>query len=319
MVEVLVILDGASEPLGPRPTTLERARTPVLDRLARDGALARVRTVPRGLVAGSETAIPALLGWVAPGPVDRGALEAAARGIKLAPGHHAWRIDVLAGDERADERRARRAALLLRERAPGHELRYLGGHRLLLVGPSPLPSVAREYGLSPWPEGVVPPRILGSDTVMVAARGAAAGVARLMGATTLIPRGATGQPQTDLGAKLECAVAAIAGGASRVVVHVGGPDEAAHQRDRAAKVAAIERIDRQLILPLARVVYRARGSLRVCPDHGCDPRTGSHDAEPVPSLTWPARATLADARFTERDVAALAVTEVELADGQEAA
>src|SRR4029077_11478680 len=62
--ELLVILDGASEPLGFGPTSLERARTPVLDDLARTGDLRRVRTVPAGLPAGSETAIPVLLGWV---------------------------------------------------------------------------------------------------------------------------------------------------------------------------------------------------------------------------------------------------------------
>ena len=57
-----VILDGASEPLGEEPTSLERARTPVLDGLAAEGSVIRLRTVARGLPAGSESAIPALLG-----------------------------------------------------------------------------------------------------------------------------------------------------------------------------------------------------------------------------------------------------------------
>ena len=95
-------------------------------------------------------------------------------------------------------------------------------------------------GLRVWPEGVVPPRILGPETVVVGARGAAIGAARLMGADTVVPAGATGLPASDLAAKAAAALAAIAAGAARVVVHVGGPDEAAHQRDRAAKVASIE-------------------------------------------------------------------------------
>ncbi|MFP5451914.1 MAG: phosphoglycerate mutase, partial [Thermoleophilia bacterium] len=61
MVAALLILDGASEPVRPgRPTSLERARTPALDALAADAAPARVRTVPPGLTAGSEIAIPSL-------------------------------------------------------------------------------------------------------------------------------------------------------------------------------------------------------------------------------------------------------------------
>jgi len=65
----------------------------VLDALAREGAVDTLRTVPAGLPAGSETAIPVLLGWTPPGRVDRGALEAAAREIELAEGERAWRVD----------------------------------------------------------------------------------------------------------------------------------------------------------------------------------------------------------------------------------
>ena len=53
MVAALVILDGASEPLGPAPTSLERAGTPALDALGREGGLSRVRTVaPAAAVPG---------------------------------------------------------------------------------------------------------------------------------------------------------------------------------------------------------------------------------------------------------------------------
>jgi 2,3-bisphosphoglycerate-independent phosphoglycerate mutase len=110
-----------------------------------------------------------------------------------------------------------------------------------------------------------------------------------MGAATVVPAGATGQPDSDLAAKAAAAIRAIAGGAARVVVHVGGPDEAAHLRDRAAKVAAIECADRDLLAPLADVARRFGAALRVCPDHGCDPRTGEHDAVPVPCVAWAPR------------------------------
>lgn len=312
MVAVVVILDGASEPLGAEPTSLEVARTPALDALARGAALSRLCTVAPGLPAGSESAIPALLGWTPPAPVDRGALEAAAHGVRVDAGERAWRVDALAADGgRADAAGTAAAAERLRALAPRHRVRRLVGHRLLLVGPPPLPDV-RAFGgdmdprtptpLRVWPEGLVPPRVLDARTVVIGGRGAAIGVGRLMGARTVVPPGATGGVDTSLEAKADAALDAIAEGAARVVVHVGGADEAAHQRDRAAKVAAIERADRELIAPLADAVRRAGGTLRVCPDHGCDPRTGLHDAVPVPCLDWPGAG---GERLTERAVAAL--------------
>jgi len=298
VVEVLVILDGASEPLGAAPTSLERACTPALDALGRRGALSRRRTVAPWLPAGSESAIPALLGWVPPAPVDRGAVEAAARGIVADAGERAWRVDVVGG--RADEDAVRTAAARLT--AEGHAVRCVAGHRLLLVGPRP-PASAPD--LRVWPQGVVPPRVLDEDVVVIAAPGAAAGIARLMGATVVMPPGATGRPDSDLAAKAATALAAIEGGARRVVVHVGAPDEAAHERDAAAKVAAIEAADARVVEPL----LATGAALTVCADHGCDPATGAHDAAPVPCLRAPARGD-ARGRLTERAVAGLPVTDL---------
>jgi 2,3-bisphosphoglycerate-independent phosphoglycerate mutase len=313
VVEALLILDGASEPLGAEPTSLERARTPALDRLGQEGSLSRLRTVAPWLPAGSEAAIPALLGWVPPAPVDRGALEAAARGIEPAPGERAWRVDVRAGAQgRAGEEDTAAAAQRLARAAPGYRVHRLGGHRLLLVGPSPLrlPRLDLEGAseLRVWPEGIVPAPVLGEEVVVVAAAGAAAGAGRLLGAAVVVPPGATGRPGTDLTAKAAAAVAAIESGARRVVVHVGAPDEAAHARDAAAKVAAIEATDARVVAPLATAVGEAGGTLEVCPDHGCDPATGEHDAAPVPRLLWPAPEG-PRGRLTERAVAALPVLE----------
>ena len=310
MVDVLLILDGASEPLGPAPTALERARTPALDALGREGALSRLQTIAPGLPAGSEAAIPALLGWVPPAPVDRGALEAAARAIELGPGERAWRVDVLGSDgRRGGEGDTARAAMSLAAEAPAHAVRRIGGHRLLITGAPPLPAAARAAGRHVWPQGVVPPRILDERVVVIAAAGAAAGCARLLGARVVIPPGATGAPDTDLHAKAAAALAAIDGGARRVVVHVGAADEAAHERDPAGKVAALERIDAELVAPLARAVGEALGSLVVCPDHGCDPVTGAHDENPVPCLRWPDPSGPAG-RLTERTVRGLDVVEL---------
>jgi 2,3-bisphosphoglycerate-independent phosphoglycerate mutase len=313
VVEALVILDGASEPLGAAPTSLERARTPALDALGRTGALSRVRTIAPWLAAGSEAAIPALLGWTPPAPVDRGAVEAAAHGISLAAGERAWRVDVVAGPHgRGAEDAVRAAAARLAAEAPAHVVHRLTGHRLLVVGQPPLPAVAGLAGLDVWPEGMVPPRVLDDNVVVVGAPGAAAGFGRLLGAAVVVPPGATGRPGSDLRAKAQAARTAIEAGAVRVVVHVGGPDEAAHERDAGAKVAAIEAADAQIVGPLAGVVRAAGGALTVCPDHGCDPATGKHDAAPVPCLSWPAP-NGPGGRLTERAVAALPVVELHAA------
>jgi 2,3-bisphosphoglycerate-independent phosphoglycerate mutase len=310
-VGVLVILDGASEPLGDAPTSLERARTPTLDGLAAEGRVFALRTLSCGLPAGSESAIPALLGWAPDEPVDRGALEAAAHGIELAAGERAWRVD------RRDRANARVTAAELRQRLAGDRVVHLGGHRMLVAGRDrpdaqmamTLEAMRTGPELRLWPGGATPPRLLDTGTVLVGARGAAVGIARLMGARTVVPAGATGGPDSDLAAKAAAALAAMRTDAIRVVVHVGGPDEAAHERDPAAKVASIEAADALLLAPLAaelRARRRTRGedaaSLRVCPDHGCDPASGEHDDAPVPCLDWPA-ARPTGGRLTERTVA----------------
>lgn len=317
---VTVILDGASEPVHSGvPTSLERADTPTLDALAQRGTLTRRKTVPDGLAAGSEVAIPGLLGWTPDAPVDRGAVEAAARDIPLPDGHRAWRIDVRCPTGgRAGAVAVARALEALRRGAPTHAVHELGGHRLLLVGLAPLPDVAAgARGVHVWPEGVIPPRVLDERTVVVAAPGAAAGVAALLGARVVKPAGATGAPDSDLRAKTAAARAALEDPrTTSVVVHVGGADEAAHLHDADAKVALLERADREVVAPLADAVRARGGTLTVLPDHGCDPATGGHDALPVPVLTWspggPGGASRDDdrpRRLTERAVADLPVLE----------
>ena len=278
MVEVLVILDGASDP---GSAGLGDAVMPHLAALSSEGEVTRLRTVPPGLEPGSESAIPVLLGHVPRAPVDRAAIEAAAHGIAIPTGAEAWRVDVRDADgARAGDAATERAAASLR--STGLEVHHLRGHRLLVVGAPP----ELDERLVVWPRGAALPRVLDACTLVVGARGAAVGIGALLGADVTVPRGATGDVDTDLTAKLDAALHALGEDRDRVVVHVGGADEAAHRRDRAAKHAFLERVDDELIGPLAASVAEARGRLRICPDHGCDPATGRHDAEPVPHVSW---------------------------------
>lgn len=94
---ILVILDG----LGDRPvkefgglTPLEAAKTPNMDRFAKDSECGVMYTLGRGFVPGSDTAHLALLGY---DPEEyysgRGPLEAAGVRLKLEPGDIAFRAN----------------------------------------------------------------------------------------------------------------------------------------------------------------------------------------------------------------------------------
>jgi 2,3-bisphosphoglycerate-independent phosphoglycerate mutase len=284
VVDVLVIPDGAAQPLrdGAR-TAFETAATPVLHRLAAEGAVVRVATTPEGLPAGSETGIPTLLGAPPCEPLGRGWVDAAAYGVEVADGVTPWRADlVYRSGKRASIRQARDACVHL-----GRGAHAVCGHRLVLLA-AKRPEDRRLLGLHVrvWPGGPAPDGAVPATTTVVCARGAAAGCGRLLGAQVVVPPGTTGDVDSDLRAKAAAAEAAIAEGATRVVVHVGAPDEAAHRRDAGAVVAALECMDAELLAPLRDAVRRVAGRLTVCPDHGTDPATGLHDAAPVPAVVW---------------------------------
>jgi len=95
----IVIPDGAadrpSEALGGR-TPFEVARLPHMDRIAAEGRLGTVQTVPPGMAPGSDVAILSLLGY---DPVTcytgRGPLEAAAQGIESRPDDWVFRCNLV--------------------------------------------------------------------------------------------------------------------------------------------------------------------------------------------------------------------------------
>ncbi len=279
-----MIPDGAAQPPRPRvPTALEAARTPVLDQLAAEGAVVRVATTPRGLPAGSETGISSLLGAPPRRRVGRGWVDAAAYGVEVPNGLTPWRADlVYRSGKRASIRQARDVCVHL-----GRGAHAVGGHRLVLLARE-RPIDQRLLGLHVrvWPAGAPPDGSVPAETVVVCARGAAAGCARLLGTHVVTPDGATGDVDSNLLNKARAALAALASGASRVVVHVGAPDEAAHRREPQAVVGALERLDGELLAPLRDAVGTLGGRLAVCPDHGTDPGSGRHDPAPVPAVVW---------------------------------
>lgn len=334
MVTVVAVADGASEPVrGDEPTSLERAATPNVDRLLRSGVLQRARTIPAGLLPGTEVGLPALLGVVAAGQPGRGRIEAAAAGIGLAPGRAAWRLDLLPGRTPEPDTVARVAVAARRLGATVHPL---GGHRLLLVGPADwgegppgphqtdcsldevvagrfrrlldeMAAAGVEEPLWPWGTlaGAWPdlPEQLGRRVTVVAAHGAAVGLARLL-------RCDVEQVPVHQAARIVQAADAD----DVVVVHDSAADDAAHACDADGKVAALQRFDRDVIGPVAAVLRDRGGSMLVATDHGCDPATGHHDAQPVPVVMWWTNSAEGGhrPRWTERDALRLAPVPAEV-------
>ena len=96
---LVLIIDGAAgwpvDELGGL-TALEAARTPNLDRLAREGIVGMSRTVPEGMEPSSAVACMSVLGF---DPVryyaGRGPIEALALGVQLEPGEVALRCNLV--------------------------------------------------------------------------------------------------------------------------------------------------------------------------------------------------------------------------------
>jgi 2,3-bisphosphoglycerate-independent phosphoglycerate mutase len=134
-----------------------------------------------------------------------------------------------------------------------------------------------------WGEGrapSIPPfrELYGLSGAVVAAVDLVRGLGRYAGFEVLAVPGATGDLDTDYGAKARAAVDALARH-DFVFVHVEAPDEAAHMGDVHAKIKAIERIDAEVLAPLA---AHADLALLVLPDHFTPVRARTHTSAPVP-------------------------------------
>ncbi len=87
--------DWAVESLGGK-TPLEYAKIPNMDRIAREGTLGLIDTVPKGMKPGSDVAILSVLGYDPSSCyTGRGPLEAASMGVELDPGDLAFRCNLV--------------------------------------------------------------------------------------------------------------------------------------------------------------------------------------------------------------------------------
>jgi 2,3-bisphosphoglycerate-independent phosphoglycerate mutase len=109
------------------------------------------------------------------------------------------------------------------------------------------------------------------------------GLAKLIGWDCIEVEGATGYLDTNYAGKGAAAVKAL-DSHDLVCVHVEAPDEAGHNANPAAKVEAIEQIDRHIVGPLLERLKKEGDDWRilVLPDHPtpCQVRTHTQDAVP---------------------------------------
>ncbi|RQW81765.1 MAG: cofactor-independent phosphoglycerate mutase [Geobacter sp.] len=106
MKYIILLGDGMADyPLPDKggKTPLELSRTPHMDRLAQNGVLGLVRTIPEGMDPGSDVANMAVLGYDPRKYYSgRAPIEAASMGLQLAPEDVAFRCNLVALQDRHD-------------------------------------------------------------------------------------------------------------------------------------------------------------------------------------------------------------------------
>ncbi|MDC0935628.1 cofactor-independent phosphoglycerate mutase [Pirellulales bacterium] len=108
------------------------------------------------------------------------------------------------------------------------------------------------------------------------------GLAALVGWDRIEVPGATGYTDTDYAGKGSYAVEAL-DRYDLVCVHIEAPDEASHEGDVAAKVKALEEIDRHVVAPVVEALQsRDRWRIMISPDHPTFLATKTHTHGPVP-------------------------------------
>jgi 2,3-bisphosphoglycerate-independent phosphoglycerate mutase len=122
----------------------------------------------------------------------------------------------------------------------------------------------------------------GVEGAMITAVDLLRGLAALFGWRRIEVPGATGYTDTDYAAKGRYAVDALKE-VDLVCVHVEATDEASHEGDVAAKIEALEAIDRHVVAPVFEVL-KGYGEYRVLvsPDHPTPLRIKTHSHGLVP-------------------------------------
>jgi 2,3-bisphosphoglycerate-independent phosphoglycerate mutase len=140
----------------------------------------------------------------------------------------------------------------------------------------------------------------GRRLAVVAAVPLVRGLGVLLGADTPVVPGATGHYDTDLAAKLRCALTLLQTH-DVVLLHCAAANEACHESDVRRKIGVIEELDRFVVGPLL-AALRAHGDCRLLltTDHMTSAVERGRSTTHVPFAVWgPGIAPLRATRFTE--------------------
>jgi 2,3-bisphosphoglycerate-independent phosphoglycerate mutase len=138
------------------------------------------------------------------------------------------------------------------------------------------------WGLGSAPHLTPFAQLYGKQGAMITAVDLLRGLATLIGWRRIEVPGATGYFDTDYAAKGRYACEALKD-ADLVCVHVEATDEASHAGDVAAKVHALEQIDRHIVGPvLAALPSFGEYRILISPDHPTPLRTKTHTHGNVP-------------------------------------
>jgi 2,3-bisphosphoglycerate-independent phosphoglycerate mutase len=179
-------------------------------------------------------------------------------------------------------------------RGPGSDLLVqLMSDSAAVFAEHPVNVARRQHGKPPatnvwlWGLGSTPTlrpfhEVYGPRGAMITAVDLLRGLAVLLGWKRIDVPGATGYTDTDYAAKGRYAVAALAD-YDLVCVHVEATDEASHEGDTAAKIKALEEIDRHIVGPVhAALKTHSDYRILVTPDHPTPLRTKTHAHGYVP-------------------------------------
>jgi 2,3-bisphosphoglycerate-independent phosphoglycerate mutase len=169
-----------------------------------------------------------------------------------------------------------------------------------------------------WGQGRAPAlpsfqQTFGKTGAMITAVDLLRGLAALMGWRRIEVPGATGYLDTDYAAKGRYAIDALED-VDLVTVHVEATDEASHEGNTAAKIKALEEIDRHIVAPIYEAL-RSRGEYRilVTPDHPTPLRTKTHSHGFVPFAL--AGSDIAGDSFQTYNEVTAAQSQLSFADG----
>ena len=179
-------------------------------------------------------------------------------------------------------------------RGPGSDLlNQLMSDSMAVFAEHPVNVARREQGKLPatnvwlWGQGSTPKLATfaeryGKQGAMITAVDLLRGLGALLGWRRIEVPGATAYTDTDYAAKGRYAVDVL-DEVDLVCVHVEATDEASHEGDVAAKVKALEEIDRYIVAPV-HAALKARGKYRILisPDHPTPLRIKTHSHGYVP-------------------------------------